>query len=917
MTGGTVGQRTGVRALRALGALFALAVVLLGVPWALLAVGNAADLARIDWRTTLFVHADSRLWLALLSLVGWAAWLVLAVTVVLESIAVASRQRIRLALPGTGWLRPAVAALVLAVAAPSVAAAAPTEAPSPVPSAPAPPSSDPPPAPAPSDRPAHTRTYTVAPGDELWSIAERELGAGVRWREIVSLNGLTGSRITPGMVLRLPEMDPPGTIEVELGDTLWSIAEEELDNPRRWPEIGDLNKDVLPDPDVLTEGLRIKLPPEAHSLQREAGPSAPPEGQKETPAAEEPSGIPEPPSQTPPETHETPGEPGETPAPPATPSQTQQSSGPAVPAAEPPEDDKEKTPAPTSVENPASLWVASLGAVLAAGVVTTLLARRRSQLLSRPVGRRVPPLGPDPAPFLAGLAQAAVNAPPRPRHTLLGWTQDDAPVTVDLERARMTVFLGRNALGALGAVVTGLLCGDEPTQVVLPGGHDWADAIDEPHVTSTPDSASGLAALTRMCAERRLALRGASLAQVRSDPDRAEHWQPVVFVFQQLLSPQQTAAVTEAMALGDVGVSAVFAAPVAPPSAAVVHLGDPLAEFEGRRFVAQSLPEPARRALIELLSDTGRLDTEPAPWWRPTLPPNVRPLSRPADHCPEEAPVMTPWPCPPHHPRLLLLGDVEVLGAAGPKPARARLQCLEYCAWLLEHPGATPTAMLQDLLVAETTRRSNMSRLRTWLGRAPDGAQYLPDAYRGRIDLDPRVESDWDRFRALLAGGINLAPSAALAEALSLVRGAPLGPNWFQWAWAEQLRCDMMAMIVDTACELADRAIKASDPDRALWAIAQGRKAGEEFDVLAVREIHALALAGRAEETRSALLRLSRATRGAGRDLAPDLARRVQFALRLVAPPPPAAPPASSLPVHSAPRSGPLPAGARPTPRVG
>lgn len=275
---------------------------------------------------------------------------------------------------------------------------------------------------------------------------------------------------------------------------------------------------------------------------------------------------------------------------------------------------------------------------------------------------------------------------------------------------------------------------------------------------------------------------------------------------------------------------------------------------------------------------------------------------------------MTPWPCPPHHPRLLLLGDVELLGAAGPAPSRARLQCLEYCAWLLEHPGATPTAMLQDLLVAETTRRSNMSRLRTWLGRAPDGARYLPDAYSGRIDLDPRVESDWDRFRALLAGGVNVAPTAALSEALSLVRGTPLGPNWFQWAWTEQMRCDMIAMIVDAACELADRAIKLIVPEQALWAIAQARKVGDEFDVIAVREIHALALAGRTEETRSAVLRLSRATRGAGRDLAPDLARRVQFALQLVAPSHQAAPPVSPMrPAHSGPRPGPLPAGAGPS----
>lgn len=48
-------------------------------------------------------------------------------------------------------------------------------------------------------------TYTVQPGDSLWDIAARELGGGWRWREIHSLNVLTGNTIYPGQVLKLPE----------------------------------------------------------------------------------------------------------------------------------------------------------------------------------------------------------------------------------------------------------------------------------------------------------------------------------------------------------------------------------------------------------------------------------------------------------------------------------------------------------------------------------------------------------------------------------------------------------------------------------------------------------------------------------------------------------------------------------------
>ena len=112
---------------------------------------------------------------------------------------------------------------------------------------------------------------------------------------------------------------------------------------------------------------------------------------------------------------------------------------------------------------------------------------------------------------------------------------------------------------------------------------------------------------------------------------------------------------------------------------------------------------------------------------------------------------MPPPNAVPVHPTLLLLGEVELLATAGDEPNRATGQCMEYCAWLLANPGATAATMTDDLLVAETTRRSNMSRLRTWLGTADAGVAYLPDAYSGRIRLDPRVSSDWEQFQALRA----------------------------------------------------------------------------------------------------------------------------------------------------------------------
>lgn len=48
-------------------------------------------------------------------------------------------------------------------------------------------------------------TYTVQKGDTLWSIAQRFLGDGKRWREIVEVNpGLEPSKLKIGQVIMLP-----------------------------------------------------------------------------------------------------------------------------------------------------------------------------------------------------------------------------------------------------------------------------------------------------------------------------------------------------------------------------------------------------------------------------------------------------------------------------------------------------------------------------------------------------------------------------------------------------------------------------------------------------------------------------------------------------------------------------------------
>jgi nucleoid-associated protein YgaU len=133
------------------------------------------------------------------------------------------------------------------------------------------------PLPAPRDEAV---TYEVRPGDSLWEIAEAELGDPMRWVEIWDLNrsrlqsvGSSDPNVLHvGWVLELPdraatEARPTGTYTVQPGDTLWSIAGDELGDPHRFAEIVGLNLGraqpdgaSLTDPDLIRPGWQLRLP---------------------------------------------------------------------------------------------------------------------------------------------------------------------------------------------------------------------------------------------------------------------------------------------------------------------------------------------------------------------------------------------------------------------------------------------------------------------------------------------------------------------------------------------------------------------------------------------------------------------------------------------------------------------------------
>lgn len=399
--------------------------------------------------------------------------------------------------------------------------------------------------------------------------------------------------------------------------------------------------------------------------------------------------------------------------------------------------------------------------------------------------------------------------------------------------------------------------------------------------------------LTATTAQQRSMLEtaGWDLEEARLDPDAGGAWMPRVYVFG-AVSEEELWQIEQALQVADQTAVSVLLALPGTEDLVVVNRGARIAGTADSAVISPddvvvrpiSLSAMGTAGLVELLRTSGSDETTPAPWYdHGGDSENVVPLIPRFDGSMKEVVDMgddSPGVTDFSHPTLMLLGPILLVGAAGQPPTRAERSCIEYCTWMVEHPGATASQMAAALLVAESTRRSNVSRLRGWLGLDVDGRPYLPEAYTGRLYLEPLVSSDWQRLQALIGPGVNRVPISTLVSALKLVRGAPLAdaaPG--QWHWAEEMRVDMVSTIRDIGVRVGEAALDEGNIDLARWAAGRALMAAPGDEILMRLRLRTEHRAGNRFEVERIVLQLTRHARVLGIDLDDETVLAIQEAI--------------------------------------
>ncbi|MEV4144397.1 BTAD domain-containing putative transcriptional regulator [Amycolatopsis sp. NPDC049691] len=795
----------------------------------------------VAWLTS---EDNGRLFLLLLVAAGLVAWLQLAAAIVVEVFARLRGTTVP-RLPGFGWAQRIAAALLLVMLTGTAAEAAQA------------PSGD-------EGQPTHV----VVPGDNLTKIAAGDLGNPLRYREVFDLNrGVlqpdgrslqNPGLLRPGWVLQLPHDDHTDCEEIVVrpGQTLSQIAREELGDAGRYREIFDLSRGrlqpggyQLDDPDTIRPGDVLRIPrlpkpavggggaPAAAAFLRAPESCQPPEPQPPTPPAQ--------PAKPPPSvrTPSTPGHPSSV----ATPS--------------------------ADTDDSASVVLAGIGGLLAAGLLTLLATRRRRAQQRRRPGYRIrnKPPGKFENVLHAAARPATVDELDQALRTLARNAGEQLPnlqaVKVGADGIRLQLVKGSKPLEPFVKAGTaewrldpsaGLDGGGEsppyPTLVSL--GHTarrdlvLIDLREAGVLTLGGNGYAVEAVVLAMAwdlvaapwaARTQITLVGAGKTSAERHPGRlrfAPGWDEAI----DSLEPEggrphvvlSVIPLSEDIAqrLPPDGLDAVVAAcgDVRMPSAWHLEIGDQRAAVDalGEEVELQRLTPTQVDELVAALAEADAPVQVPAEGYY-----NV-PLDESGVPEPVQAVAL---------PSLQVLGPVRLHGADPQAVEGKKLNRLtELAAFLALHPGVTADEISRQLGTdaqpwSAATRQGYISRLRTWLGRDEDGELYVPnvDARHGGYRMSASFTTDWQTFRDLARRGLGGrdAVFSDLQHALDLVKGTPfsnVSPG--RYAWSSWLQREMTDAIVDVAHTLAEVHQKAGDLLAARRAAMRGLQAEPVSEIL-------------------------------------------------------------------------------------
>ncbi|MBI2103759.1 LysM peptidoglycan-binding domain-containing protein [Candidatus Woesebacteria bacterium] len=116
--------------------------------------------------------------------------------------------------------------------------------------------------------------YTVAKGETLWGIAEKQYGSGYNWVDIAKENKLANpNHVEADQKLTIPDVEPKtptvktsetsensrsSTYTVKAGDSLWNISVRTYADGYQWTKIASAND--LKNPDLIHSGNILTLP---------------------------------------------------------------------------------------------------------------------------------------------------------------------------------------------------------------------------------------------------------------------------------------------------------------------------------------------------------------------------------------------------------------------------------------------------------------------------------------------------------------------------------------------------------------------------------------------------------------------------------------------------------------------------------